>query len=140
MPKLFSLLATLVNMSCFVLGNYTAYETLTMPYRAGGYPIPARLGMFSNLEISLFGGVLAGVFSSLILGGISRLIARFSKDKKRFSRILYCSFAVLLACWTLSKNENRTVLVTTSSERLENFKNSGLIEALESKGFYKKED
>lgn len=139
MRKLPSLLATILILGCFVLNNYTIYEALTMPYRAGGYPIPAHLGMSSNLTMSLFGGVFAGVFSSLILGGISRLIARFSKDKKRFSRILYCSFAVLLACWTLSRSGNRTVLVTTASERMENFKNSGWIEALESRGLYEKE-
>lgn len=138
MQKLLSIFAALLVIGCFMLNNYTTYEALTMPYRAGGYPIPAYLGMNSNLEISLFGGVLAGGFCTLIFWGISRLIGRFTNDRKKVSRNLFLTFAALLACWTLSKNGNRTVLVTSSSERIENFKKSGVIEVLESQGFYKK--
>ena len=140
MQKLFSLLAALLTISCFVLSNYAAYEFLTMPYRAGGYPIPTHFGMNSNLDISLFGGVLAGGFCCFLFVGVARLLSRFAKDKKTVSRYLFWVFSVSLACWTLSKKENRTVLVTTSSERMENFKKSGVMEALESKGFFTKED
>jgi hypothetical protein len=138
MKRIYSVLSSLAIVGCWVLNNYSTYALITAPWRAAGQPVPSHLGVHATFPMAIFGGLLTGCVSALIIGGLSRFISRFTSDKKEWSRRLYLGFAILFSGYTLSINGNRTILLSSDDERLENLRSSGMIEKLEEQGFYKR--
>ena len=140
MKRFLSILFTIVLIGCFTFYNYSIYEVLTLPYRAGKYPIPSNLGVYSNLGTTLIGGAAVGIFVSVVLVGISKLIARLAIGKPMTFSILFCSVSMVVISWVLMKGPVQSVLLTSAKERMENVQNSGVLEALEAQGFFKKQN
>ena len=136
MKRIYSIISSLAIVGCVVLNNYSTYTLVTAPWRAAGHRPPPSLGMNATLFLPILGGLITGFVIALIIGGISRLISRFTTEKKVWSRRLYFAFSILFTGYTLSIDNNWSVVISSDDERLENLRNSGMIEKLDEQGLY----